>query len=163
MTWRCVCTLVLAVSGVAGLGAGGQTPVDATAQAAERAATNRQFVQRLTARIAGREHDPAGKVFKNVRLEGLKAIPAEDLLDIMDGGYSRALGVTCTHCHDEDDFSSDAKRPKRAAREMAVMHRGINRQLAKMTHLESDGDDRFINCGTCHRGTLRPQKSSPNR
>ena len=39
----------------------------------------------------------------------------------MDVGYSRALGVSCTHCHDDQKFASDEKRPKRAAREMAGM------------------------------------------
>jgi hypothetical protein len=125
----------------------------------ERQAINDRFVQRLKVSIAGREAEPAERVFKNVRFELFKPIPAADLLDIMNGGYARALGVTCTHCHVESDFSSDEKRPKRAARAMAGMHRAINQELAKMTELESDPEDRFINCGTCHRGSLRPQRA----
>jgi alpha-beta hydrolase superfamily lysophospholipase len=58
-------------------------------------------------------------------------VPSERLLLIMNLGYSRALGVSCTHCHMEEDFSSDDKRPRRAAREMAAMHRMINDQLKK--------------------------------
>jgi hypothetical protein len=46
--------------------------------------------------IAGRENDPAGRVFKNMRIEWLKTTPARRLLDIMNGGYARALGVSCT-------------------------------------------------------------------
>jgi hypothetical protein len=125
----------------------------------ERQAINDGFVQRLKASIAGRESEPADRVFKNVRFELFKTIPAADLLGIMNGGYARALGVTCTHCHVENDFSSDEKRPKRAARAMAGMHRAINQELARMTDLESDPEDRFINCGTCHRGSLRPQRA----
>ena len=34
--------------------------------------------------------------------------------------------------HVEEDFSSDDKRQKRAAREMAKMHRMINEQLGRM-------------------------------
>jgi hypothetical protein len=124
----------------------------------ERQAINDRFVQRLKKNIAGRESEPAERVFKNVRFELFKPIAAADLLDIMNGGYARALGVTCTHCHVESDFSSDEKRPKRAARAMAGMHRAINQELAKMSDLESDPEDRFINCGTCHRGSLRPQR-----
>jgi hypothetical protein len=40
------------------------------------------------------------------------------------------------HCHVETGFSSDEKRPKRAARQMAVMHHSINDQLRKMENLE---------------------------
>lgn len=126
----------------------------------DRQQVNDRFVQRIKASIAGREHEPAGRVFRNIRFPLFKPIPAGNLLDIMDGGYSRALGVTCTHCHVETDFSSDEKRPKRAARAMAGMHRAINQQLAKMRDLESDPEDRFINCGTCHRGSLRPQRAA---
>ena len=79
----------------------------------------------------------------------------------MNGGYARALGVRCTHCHDERDFSSDEKRPKRAAREMAAMRWTINRTLAKMKDLTSAPDDRFINCATCHRGKLDPHDPQP--
>ena len=74
----------------------------------------------------------------------------------MESGYSRALGVTCLHCHVERNFASDDKRPKRAAREMAAMHRMINQQLAKMENLESNPQNRAINCSTCHRGAINP-------
>ena len=74
----------------------------------------------------------------------------------MNGGYSRALGVSCTHCHVEEDFSSDDKRQKRAAREMARMHRMINEQLGKMENLETPAAQRSINCATCHRGAVSP-------
>jgi Photosynthetic reaction centre cytochrome C subunit len=122
---------------------------------------NDRFVARLTAGIAGREQEPAGRVFKNIRFELFKKIPAADLLDIMNGGYSKALGVDCTHCHVDTDFASDEKPPKRIAREMAAMHRRINQALGRMRTLDSPPEDRFINCGTCHRGTLHPQKRTP--
>jgi hypothetical protein len=74
----------------------------------------------------------------------------------MNFGYSRALGVACTHCHVEQDFASDDKRPKRAAREMAVMHKAINEELGRMQNLQSKPEQRFINCTTCHRGAINP-------
>src|SRR5690348_8825203 len=113
---------------------------------------NAKFVKQWSERIAGKENEPAEKVFKN--LQYLQNTRASQLLTIMDVGYSRGLGVTCTHCHVETDFASD-KRPKRAAREMAAMHRMINQQLAKMENLQSD---RAINCSTCHRGEAVPQR-----
>jgi hypothetical protein len=115
---------------------------------------NNRFVQQLLAKIAGRENEPAEQVFKNI--QWLKGIPAGRLLRIMNMGYSRALGVSCTHCHVEQDFSSDDKRPKRAAREMADMHRMINEQLKKMQNLQPKTQVRAINCSTCHRGNTDP-------
>jgi hypothetical protein len=123
--------------------------------------SNDRFVQQIADRIRGRENDPAGQVFKNMRIEWLKTTPARQLLDIMNGGYARALGVRCTHCHVERDFSSDDKRQKRAAREMATMHWTINQTLAKMNNLSSAPEERFINCATCHRGRIDPGESRP--
>ena len=118
---------------------------------------NDSFVQKITKQIAGHEQEPAEKVFKNVQI--MKTAPAARFLLIMNLGYARGLGVTCTHCHVETDFSSDDKRPKRAAREMAVMHRSINDQLAKMQNLEPNPNGHFINCSTCHRGGVDPLAS----
>jgi Photosynthetic reaction centre cytochrome C subunit len=117
---------------------------------------NDRFERQQAERIVGRENEPAGQVFKNIKLEWFKSVPARQLLDIINGEYSRALGVRCTHCHVEQDFASDDKRPKRAAREMAAMHWTINQTLAKMGNLESSPEDRFINCATCHRGQVDP-------
>ena len=122
--------------------------------------TNDEFVQKISKQIAGHEQEPAGKVFKNIQMEFLKKAPAARLLLIMNRGYSHALGVTCTHCHVEDDFSKDDKRPKRAAREMAAMHFAINQQLAKMENLEPNPEGHFVNCDTCHRGAVNPIKAS---
>lgn len=118
--------------------------------------TNNRFVEQFSERIAGHENGPAERVFKNIQLEWFKNVPAGRFLRIMNGGYSRALGVACTHCHVEQDFASDNKRPKRAAREMAVMHKMINDQLGKMKNLEIKPEERFINCSTCHRGAINP-------
>jgi hypothetical protein len=117
---------------------------------------NNRFVKQFSELIVGRENEPAGRVFNNIQLEWFKSVPAGRFLSIMNGGYARALGVSCTHCHVEKDFASDDQRPKRAAREMAVMHRMINDQLAKMQNLELKPEERFINCSTCHRGAINP-------
>jgi hypothetical protein len=120
--------------------------------------TNDRVVQQILKTLAGQEGKPAEQVFKNIQIQWLKGIPAQQFLTIMNVGYSQALGVTCTHCHVETDFSSDAKRPKRAAREMAVMHRSINQQLAKMENLATPAtENRSINCATCHRGAVNPR------
>ncbi len=119
-------------------------------QPADRQATNDRIEASILEKIKGHEKEPAEQVFKNIKINP----------HIMNFGYSHALGVTCTHCHVETDFSSDDKRPKRAAREMAVMHHSINDQLRKMENLEQKGDKRNINCGVCHRGAIDPNAKS---
>lgn len=126
-------------------------------QAARNQEINDRFVKQFMERIVGHQTEPAEKVFKNIRW--LKGARAEGLLLIMNLGYARALGVTCTHCHVEQDFASDDKRPKRAAREMAAMHRMINDELKKMSNLETPAEKRAINCSTCHRGAIDPLAS----
>lgn len=109
-------------------------------------------VTRILAEIAGKEKLPAKQVFKNVKLLG--DIPAGRLLRIMDIGYSQSLGVSCDHCHVEDRFDADEKRPKRAAREMILLVNEINDKLGQME--EIDTGDATVNCTTCHRGYVKP-------
>ena len=152
--------LLLLVAAGFGTVAGQQTPPPKPAaqapapSVADRQEVNDRFVKQLSEQIAGKENQPAEQVFKNI--QGLKGVPAGRLLSIMNRGFSRALGVSCTHCHVEQDFASDDKRPKRAAREMMAMHRTINEQLKKMENLEKDPEKRGINCSTCHRGAVDP-------
>src|SRR5215470_18575551 len=72
-------------------------------------AVNDRFAKEVSASIAGRENEPAEKVFKNIQMPWMKTTPAGRLIAIMNFGYSRSLGVACTHCHVEGDFSSDDK------------------------------------------------------
>src|SRR5205085_9719543 len=110
----------------------------------------------VLAQIAGREKDQAGTVFTNVKY--LERVPASTFLSIMNEGYAKALGVRCAHCHVPTDYGSDEKRPKRAAREMQVMHRMINQQLAGMEHIKTPATaNRAISCITCHQGKVDPR------
>jgi Photosynthetic reaction centre cytochrome C subunit len=138
------------------LAADGRIPAASTSTDVER--DNAATVHRMAERIRGREEQPASIVFRNIKLDVFRSVPAGVFLDVMQGGYAAALGVRCTHCHVEKDFASDEKRPKQAAREMAVMHKAINNQLLAMKHLKSEGEDRFINCSTCHRGKVDPHE-----
>lgn len=134
-----------------------QTPPAAAPQASKEPSNqeiNDAFVQKILKQIAGHEQEPAGQVFKNIQF--LKKTPAARFLLIMNEGYSKALGVNCKHCHVEDDFSKDDKRPKRCAREMQLMHSSINQQLVKMENLEPNPKGHFINCSTCHHGHIDP-------
>jgi hypothetical protein len=125
------------------------------AAAQDQPAANARLLEAARSAIKGREQQPAGQVFKNVQF--LAGVPATTLLVIMDVGYSRGLGVNCTHCHDEQNFAGDDKRPKRAARETQAMHRAFNDRLQAMTNASTPKDQRFINCATCHRGKAIPE------
>lgn len=126
----------------------------AAQEAADTLAEHRaRYVSALREQIKGREQAPAESVFTNI--ETLKGMPAGRLLGMMDLGWSRALGVSCDHCHDTEKWDSDDKRAKLAARDMVTMTRAINTEyLRKMANLR--GENPVVNCGTCHNGRARP-------
>jgi len=115
---------------------------------------NDQVAKAVAERIAGRENEPAEQVFKNI--QSLKGMPAGRLVRVMNMGYSRALGVSCLHCHFGPDYSSDEKRQKRAAREMMAMNKMINERLQSLQNLEGKPEEHVVNCSTCHRGHVDP-------
>jgi len=75
--------------------------------------------------------------------------------------WAISLGVRCNFCH-EQDFSSDAKPEKIAARHMFQMAEKINKKFFEgkkdslgMVTLSS------VNCYTCHRGSAHPEVKLP--
>lgn len=77
-------------------------------------------------------------------------------------GFTRALGVRCSHCHVGEegkplssyDFASDENPNKNRAREMLKMLGLINDALK---NIEPSGDKRVnMWCHTCHNGRPRP-------
>lgn len=99
------------------------------------------------------------------RAENLQVLPAdtppEQLRSVM-GGFIRALGVRCTHCHVGEegqplstyDFPSDANPNKDRAREMLRMLESIDGHLEKIDPSATTRVD--MGCHTCHRGRPRP-------
>ena len=117
-----------------------------------------QKIAELTKLIAGKENLPAEQVFKIIQI--LKGIPAGRLLRIMELGYSRSLGVNCTHCHVVDQWDKDDKPTKPIAREMSKMVQTINNDLLKpIKNLK--GPNPVVNCTTCHRGQIKPALNLP--
>ena len=113
----------------------------------------------LRARIAGQEQKPAAEVFKNIQI--LKTVPAGRLLAVMEVGYSRSLGVDCTHCHLPGEWEKDDKATKGVARAMMMMMRAINEEhLKKIKNLRSETP--VVNCTTCHRGQTKPALNLPD-
>ncbi|MCL4864424.1 MAG: c-type cytochrome [Gemmatimonadales bacterium] len=109
-------------------------------------------VAAIRRQIAGKEELPAKEVFTNLKLLG--DMPAGRLLNVMNGGYSRNLGVTCDYCHNTEDYGSDEKKEKETARAMVTMVGTIAAELGKITTIKSERP--VVNCGTCHRGVPRP-------
>ena len=94
-------------------------------------------------------------------LKELKGFSGEKLAPVMKG-FTRSLGVRCTHCHvgeegkplETYDFASDANPNKDKARAMLRMLGSIKDQLKE---IDSGGAHRVnMWCHTCHRGRPRP-------
>jgi hypothetical protein len=102
--------------------------------------------------IAGKEKEPAEKVFKNIQM--LKGVPAERLLSIMDEGFRPALGAKCSLCHDPQNWASDDKQEKKVTRDMMRMVQEINGKLLRS--IQGLDDKAAVSCYTCHRGKEHP-------
>ena len=131
-------------------------PPPAKPSAEETAAERERLFNEAKAAIAGRENEPAGKVYKDITI--LDDVTAGVLLGIMNTGFSKALGVSCTHCHTPGEWDRNDKRPKEAAREMVRFSQKINYELLpQLKNLANE--KRGINCTTCHRGEVKPSQS----
>lgn len=112
--------------------------------------------QAALAAISGHENEPAGQVFKSVKV--FAQMPAGRLLTVMRDGFSPALGVDCTHCHVSGDYASEENDRKQVARDMIAMVRRINGELLPaVPHLQSQQPQ--VSCSTCHRGQVKPATS----
>ena len=69
-----------------------------------------------------------------------------------------ALGVECDHCHVQGNFPSDEKLPKRTARRMIEMTKGLNAQYFPK-HQVKEGESVLgrVTCMTCHQGATTPR------
>ena len=118
----------------------------------EADAEREKYVKEVRASIAGHEKEPAEIVFKDIKI--LKGVPAGRLLAIMNFGYGRSLGVSCTHCHTAGEWDKSDKPQKEIAREMSRLSKTINTELLpKIANLDSKKPT--VNCTTCHRGEIK--------
>jgi len=118
----------------------------------------RATVATLLVEIAGKENQPAGTVFKNVKL--LKDVPAGEFLKTMDEIYGRGLGMVCTGCHVQGKWDEDTRKNKIIARQMQQMVTELNTQtLTKVKELDEDWHK--VSCVMCHRGTGHAANTMP--
>ena len=142
----------LAVMAVTASPASAQTPAIPFDQA--------KALAELRKSIEGKEDQQAADVFMNIKQ--YKGVTAERLLRIMEFGFSRSLGVTCTHCHVPGEWESDEKGAKDTARAMSAMVSAINNEYLKnIATLNSANPS--VNCTTCHRGQKRPALEMPTQ
>jgi tetratricopeptide (TPR) repeat protein len=77
--------------------------------------------------------------------------------------FTQALGVACNYCHVQEgrggrnDFASDEKAPKKAARGMMILARDVNAKLPEAVGKAADATTR-VGCATCHRGVPIPKQ-----
>lgn len=109
----------------------------------------------INERIKGKEKMRVDSVFTDLKVLG--GFPAEFLVRAMNS-WSRALGVSCGHCHNTDNFSSDEKNTKLIAEEMVNMGKMISDKLKTIKGLS---ERPIVNCTTCHRGELKPAFNMP--
>ena len=106
--------------------------------------------------LGERKNAPAESVFKNLKV--FKGLPAERMLGAMNN-FSRALGVSCRHCHVPGHWRDEDKKPKELARQMMKMSGAINDEyLSKMDF--GEGEKPRVSCMTCHRGEVEPMASA---
>jgi len=113
-------------------------------------------IAQLKAKMAGQEQKPAEEVFKNVQM--FKGRPASQLVRTMETGFTRALGVQCTHCHVPGEWDKDEKVPKQVTREMMTMSAKINTELLS-TIKGIKSEKPTVGCTTCHRGQVKPSNA----
>jgi Photosynthetic reaction centre cytochrome C subunit len=133
------------------------TPTPATTPAMPHSADFDQAaaIAKLREQIKGKEKEPGEKVWKNLQMPAMKGMPAGRLLNVMELGYARSLGVNCTHCHTPDRWEADDKTQKQTTRDMSAMVGKINGELLKsIKNLKSESPT--VNCTTCHRGQIVP-------
>src|SRR5256886_17232920 len=104
--------------------------------------------------IAGKENQPAESVFKNIKI--LKGVPAGRLVNIMNMGFGRSLGVSCGFCHVPGKWDLDDKQEKNTARLMFALVQTINRDYISKVPVDSGGTRPEVNCFPCHPGNPRP-------
>jgi hypothetical protein len=121
------------------------------------AAERERFTNEVLGAIKGNESAVAGTVFKNLKtFNGKEDIKATHFLAVMNY-WGEALGVSCTHCHNTNDWSSDEKQTKITARGMYALRQIINKQIS--FEIEDSKEIKpLVNCGTCHRGNSIPKE-----
>jgi hypothetical protein len=120
-------------------------------------AERKRFTNEVLDAVKGNESAMAATIFKNLKtFNGNEGLKVTHLLAVMNY-WGEALGVSCTHCHNTNDWSSDEKQTKNTARGMYALRQIINKQIS--FEIENRKEVKpLVNCGTCHRGHAIPKE-----
>jgi photosynthetic reaction center cytochrome c subunit len=121
------------------------SPTPTPVALSDAAAENQEALERIKQFLAGRENEPAEKVFKNIEL--LRGKPAGRLPGMM-SALTGLLGARCSTCHMPGNFASDELATKQTARRHFAMQAMLNRDYF--------ADRNAITCLTCHHGHFQP-------
>ena len=134
------------------------TPEQRAARRDSLTADRERLMNEVLKSIASRENEPAGRVFKNVKLD--KDVPAGEFVRMMNDDFGKALGRSCNFCHDVHHWDSDERHEKTVARMMIAMEDSINNSPAYLPQLKNRrGFWPHIECVTCHRGMNEPNRA----
>ncbi|HYK37535.1 c-type cytochrome [Alloacidobacterium sp.] len=96
-----------------------------------------------------------------------KDISTQDLMKMM-FGFTGALGVKCSFCHEineqthQPNFAADTKPDKKIARTMIAMVQDINsKYMTQISDPDATPEMKTVTCGTCHRGNTMPAPFVP--
>lgn len=89
-------------------------------------------------------------------LKNLKVLAAGTDIRFVMQNFNAALGVECTYCHVQGDFTSDANPKKDIARNMIAMVRRIDANFGTSAGVFPAGYHE-VDCSTCHRGSVKPE------
>ncbi|MEP6591856.1 MAG: c-type cytochrome [Gemmatimonadota bacterium] len=146
-------------------GAGGQgrraplTPEQRAARRDSIAGMRAQTVKALMEKLAGKEKLKAGDVFANLKDAALQDTTVEALVTLMDVNYSKALGVSCSFCHNVERWDEDTKEEKETTRIMIKMVTMLNTEQLTKLPPERGGKTPTLDCVTCHRGLNHPGRA----
>jgi Photosynthetic reaction centre cytochrome C subunit len=118
-----------------------------------------KYMNQVLASIRGKEKMRADSVFKNLKvIKGESSISAEHLLWMMNWGWSKELGITCSYCHNVNNWASDSISAKNIARGMWNMRVRINQEILPAITGRDYQNDPAVSCITCHRGKPIPSE-----
>lgn len=114
-----------------------------------------KFTKQVLEMVKNNKEMYADSVFVNLQtFNGAQRLKVTHLLAVMNY-WSEALGVSCTHCHNTAMWESDEIPQKKIARDMYVLRQLTNEQVQySVKNLHRPVVQ--INCGTCHRGSIKP-------
>ena len=134
-----------------------QTNTNTTPQTQTAPQTEQEkILAALRKSIEGKEKEPASQVWKNIKQ--FQELPAERLLFIMNA-YTRALGVSCSHCHIVGQWEKEDLPTKQIARDMMDMVNAINSEHLKK--IKNISGKTLVNCSVCHHGQNIPDGRLP--